>query len=492
MGRWTGGSFTARARRPLFILCWWRWPERSRGDSPAARMLRMETIQYNLPQNRIPLAWYNIVADLPKPMAPVLHPGTLKPIGPDDLAPLFPMSLIMQEVSTEREIEIPPEVRQVYAQWRPSPLFRARRLEKALDTPARIYYKYEGVSPAGSHKPNTAVAQAYYNKIEGTKRLSTETGAGQWGSALAMACAFFGLECKVYMVRVSYNQKPYRRALMEAFGASVTASPSTETESGRAILAQHPDSNGSLGIAISEAVEVAAMDSNTKYSLGSVLNHVLLHQTVIGQEAIEQMALADDDPDVIIGCAGGGSNFAGLAMPYLGRKIKGQSHARVIAVEPSACPSLTKGPFTYDFGDTAHLTPLVKMHTLGSTFIPPGIHAGGLRYHGMAPLVSHVKDLGLIEAASVQQLDAFAAGIQFARAEGIIPAPEANHAVAVAITEALQARQEGKQRTILFNLSGHGHFDMQSYIDYQAGKLENYDYPAEEIAMALAGLPVVE
>jgi len=455
-------------------------------------MLRMETIQYNLPQNRIPLAWYNIVADLPKPMAPVLHPGTLKPIGPDDLAPLFPMSLIMQEVSTEREIEIPPEVRQVYAQWRPSPLFRARRLEKALDTPARIYYKYEGVSPAGSHKPNTAVAQAYYNKVEGTKRLSTETGAGQWGSALAMACAFFGLECKVYMVRVSYNQKPYRRALMEAFGASVTASPSTETESGRAILAQHPDSNGSLGIAISEAVEVAAMDSNTKYSLGSVLNHVLLHQTVIGQEAIEQMALADDDPDVIIGCAGGGSNFAGLAMPYLGRKIKGQSHARVIAVEPSACPSLTKGPFTYDFGDTAHLTPLVKMHTLGSTFIPPGIHAGGLRYHGMAPLVSHVKDLGLIEAASVQQLDAFAAGIQFARAEGIIPAPEANHAVAVAITEALQARQEGKQRTILFNLSGHGHFDMQSYIDYQAGKLENYDYPAEEIAMALAGLPVVE
>jgi tryptophan synthase beta chain len=454
-------------------------------------MLRMETIQYNLPQNRIPLAWYNIVADLPKPMAPVLHPGTLKPIGPDDLAPLFPMSLIMQEVSTEREIEIPPEVRQVYAQWRPSPLFRARRLEKALDTPARIYYKYEGVSPAGSHKPNTAVAQAYYNKVEGTKRLSTETGAGQWGSALAMACAFFGLECKVYMVRVSYNQKPYRRALMEAFGASVTASPSTETESGRAILAQHPDSNGSLGIAISEAVEVAAKDSNTKYSLGSVLNHVLLHQTVIGQEAIEQMALADDDPDVIIGCAGGGSNFAGLAMPYLGRKIKGQSHARVIAVEPSACPSLTKGPFTYDFGDTAHLTPLVKMYTLGSTFIPPGIHAGGLRYHGMAPLVSHVKDLGLIEAASVQQLDAFAAGIQFARAEGIIPAPEANHAVAVAITEALQAKQEGKKRTILFNLSGHGHFDMQSYIDYQAGKLENYDYPAEEIAMALAGLPVV-
>jgi tryptophan synthase beta chain len=452
-------------------------------------MLRMETIQYNLPQSRIPQAWYNIAADLPKPMAPPLHPGTLKPLGPDDLAPLFPMSLILQEVSTEREIEIPGEVRQVYAQWRPSPLFRARRLEQALDTPAHIYYKNEGVSPAGSHKPNTAVPQAFYNKQAGTKRLSTETGAGQWGSALAMACAFFGMECKVYMVRVSYDQKPYRRALMEAFGASVTASPSTETESGRAILAAHPNSNGSLGIAISEAVEVAAKDPDTKYALGSVLNHVLLHQTVIGQEAIEQMALAGDDPDVIIACAGGGSNFAGLAMPYIGRKLKGLSNARVVAVEPAACPSLTKGRFTYDFGDTAHLTPLVKMHTLGSTFMPPGIHAGGLRYHGMGPLVSHVLDLGLAEAITVQQLDAFAAGIQFARAEGIIPAPEANHAVAGAIGEALEAKAEGKPRTILFSLSGHGHFDMQSYIAYQAGKLENYEYPAEEIAMALAGLP---
>jgi tryptophan synthase beta chain len=443
----------------------------------------MDTIQYNLPQNRIPEAWYNIQADLPKPLAPTLHPGTLKPIGPEDLAPLFPVALIMQEVSQEREIEIPGPVRQVYAQWRPAPLYRARRLEKALDTPAKIYYKYEGVSPAGSHKPNTAVAQAYYNKIEGTRRLSTETGAGQWGSALSMACAFFGLECKVYMVRVSYNQKPYRRALMEAFGASVTASPSIETESGRAILAEHPETNGSLGIAISEAVEVAAKDPDTKYALGSVLNHVLLHQTVIGQEAIEQMALAGDDPDVVIGCAGGGSNFAGLAMPYIGRKIKGLSHARVVAVEPAACPSLTKGPFTYDFGDTAHLTPLMKMHTLGSTFIPPGIHAGGLRYHGMAPLVSHVMDLGLAEATTVQQLDAFAAGI---------PAPEANHAVAAAIREALIAKEEGRERTILFVLSGHGHFDMQSYIDYQAGKLENYDYPAEEIAMALAGLPAFQ
>ena len=454
-------------------------------------MFRMDTIQYNLPPNRIPLAWYNIAADLPKPMAPPLHPGTLQPLGPDDLAPLFPISLIMQEVSQEREIEIPAEVRQLYAQWRPSPLFRARRLEKALDTPAHIYYKYEGGSPAGSHKLNTALPQAYYNKMEGTKHLSTETGAGQWGSALSMACSFFGLDCKVYMVRVSYDQKPYRRALMEAFGASVTASPSMETESGRAILAVHPDSNGSLGIAISEAVEVAAKDPNTKYALGSVLNHVLLHQTVIGLEAIEQMEMAGDDPDVVIACAGGGSNFAGLAMPYIGRKLKGQSKARVVAVEPAACPSMTKGRFVYDFGDTGHLTPLVKMHTLGSTFVPPGIHAGGLRYHGMAPLVSHVLDLGLAEATTIQQLDAFAAGIQFARSDGIIPAPEANHAVAAAITEALQAKQEGKQKTILFNLSGHGHFDMASYIAYQAGKLENYEYPAEEIAMALAGLPVV-
>ncbi len=454
-------------------------------------MSGMDSIQFTLPQSRIPEAWYNILPDLPKPLSPTLHPGTLKPIGPEDLAPLFPMSLILQEVSAEREIEIPGEVRQVYARWRPSPLFRARRLERALDTPARIYYKYEGVSPAGSHKPNTAVAQAYYNKKEGTKRLVTETGAGQWGSSLAMACAFFGLECKVYMVRVSYDQKPYRRGLMETFGASVTASPSDETESGRAILAQSPQSSGSLGIAISEAVEVAAKDPDTKYALGSVLNHVLLHQTVIGLEAIEQMAMADDEPDVIVGCTGGGSNFAGLVMPYLGRKIKGQSQARVIAVEPAACPSLTKGRFTYDFGDTGHLTPLVKMHTLGSTFIPPGIHAGGLRYHGMAPLVSHVMDLGLIEAESVQQLDAFAAGIQFARAEGIVPAPEANHAVAGAIREALLAKEEGKARTILFNLSGHGNFDMQAYIDYEAGKLKNYDYPEDEIAMALAGLPSV-
>ncbi len=451
----------------------------------------METIAYNLPQSHIPLAWYNIVPDLPSSPAAPLHPGTLQPLTPDDLAPLFPMALIAQEASREREIEIPGEVRQIYAQWRPSPLMRARRLEKTLDTPARIYFKYEGASPAGSHKLNTAVAQAWYNKQEGVTHLSTETGAGQWGSALSMACAFLGLQCRVFMVRVSYDQKPYRRALMEAFGASVTASPSPLTDSGRAILAEHPDSKGSLGIAISEAVEVAAKDPNTKYALGSVLNHVLLHQTVIGQEAIEQMALAGDEPDVIIGCTGGGSNFSGLVMPFLGRKLKGKSHARFVAVEPNACPSLTKGRFTYDFGDTVHLTPLVKMHTLGSTFVPPGFHAGGLRYHGMAPLVSHVISLGLAEAVTVQQLDAFAAGVQFARAEGIIPAPESNHAVAEAIRQALEARAEGKSRTILFNLSGHGHFDMQSYIDYQAGKLQNYDYPEEEIAMALAGLPVV-
>jgi tryptophan synthase beta chain len=451
----------------------------------------MDTIQYNLPQDQIPRVWTNIQPALPKPMAPPLHPGTHQPVGPDDLAPIFPMAIIAQEVSMEPEIEIPEPVRQIYAQWRPSPLFRARRLEQALDTPAHIYYKYEGVSPAGSHKLNSAVAQAFYNKQEGTKRLTTETGAGQWGSSLAMACQFFGMECEVYMVRVSYNQKPYRRALMEAFGASVTASPSTKTAAGRAILAEHPDSNGSLGIAISEAVELAVQDPHTKYALGSVLTHVCLHQTVIGQEAIKQMEMAGEEPDVVIACAGGGTNFAGIAMPFLGEKLKGKNHARLVAVEPAACPSMTKGPYRYDFGDTGHLTPLMRMYTLGSTFMPPGIHAGGLRYHGMAPLVSHVLNLGLIEATTVQQLDAFAAGIQFAKSEGIMPAPESNHAICEAIRQALEAKAEGKQRTILFNLSGHGNFDMQSYIDYQAGKLENYEYPEEEIAMALAGLPVL-
>lgn len=451
----------------------------------------MKTVKYLLAEDQMPTAWYNIQADLPTPPPPVLHPGTKQPVGPQDLAPLFPMALIMQEVSTERFIEIPEEVQAIYRQWRPTPLFRARRLEQALDTPARIYYKYEGVSPAGSHKPNTAVAQAYYNKQEGVKRLVTETGAGQWGSSLAMAGAFFGLEVLVFMVKVSYQQKPYRRALMEAYGARVVASPSEETHAGRAILAEHPDSTGSLGIAISEAVEVAAQDPEAKYSLGSVLNHVLLHQTVIGEEALAQMEMAGDYPDIIVGCTGGGSNFSGISFPFIGKKLRGERDVRVVAVEPAACPSMTRGKYAYDFGDTAKLTPLVKMHTLGHDFVPPGIHAGGLRYHGMAPLVSHLLELGAIEATNVQQLETFGAGIQFARAEGIIPAPEANHAVAGAIREALRCKEEGVSRAILFNLCGHGHFDMQAYTDYMAGKLRDYEYSEEEVAMALAGLPSV-
>jgi len=448
-------------------------------------------VKYVLQESEMPRQWYNVIPDLPSPPPPPLHPGTREPVGPDDLAPLFPAALIAQEVSGERHIDIPEEVVDVYRLWRPTPLYRARRLERDLGTPARIYYKYEGGSPAGSHKPNTAVPQAYYNAAEGVRRLTTETGAGQWGSALAFATAVFGLQLDVWMVRASYDQKPYRKLLMETYGASVHPSPSDLTTSGRAVLAENPDSTGSLGIAISEAVEVAVGDPEARYALGSVLNHVLMHQTIIGEEAIKQLAEAGDTPDVIVGCTGGGSNFAGLVMPFLGRKLKGKCHARIVAVEPAACPSLTKGRFTYDFGDTGHLTPLVKMYTLGSTFIPPGIHAGGLRYHGMAPLVSHVIDLGLADAVTVQQLDAFAAGIQFARAEGIVPAPESNHAIAETIRQALEAKAEGKPRTILFNLSGHGHFDMQSYIAYQAGKLENYDYPEEEIAMALAGLPAV-
>jgi tryptophan synthase beta chain len=451
----------------------------------------MDTVKYVLTEDRMPTHWYNLAADLPTPLAPPLHPGTGQPLGPADLAPLFPMALIMQEVSAERSIEIPDEVQQIYRQWRPTPLYRARRLEAALDTPAKIYYKYEGVSPAGSHKPNTAVAQAYYNRQEGVKRLVTETGAGQWGSSLAFAGALFGLEVEVYMVRVSYNQKPYRRALMEAYGARVVASPSAETASGRAILAEHPDSTGSLGIAISEAVEIAAQRDDTKYALGSVLNHVLLHQTVIGQEAMAQMEMAGDYPDVIVGCTGGGSNFAGIAFPFMGARLRGERHVRVLAVEPAACPSLTKGRFAYDFGDTAHLAPLTKMHTLGSTFVPSGIHAGGLRYHGMAPLVSHLLDLGKLDAIAVQQLETFGAGLRFARAEGILPAPEANHAVAGAIREALRCKEEGRSEVILFNLCGHGHFDMAAYIDFQAGKLKDYEYSDEEVAMALAGLPSV-
>jgi len=450
-----------------------------------------DTIKYVLDESRIPKSWYNIVADLPQRPPPVLHPGTMEPIGPGDLAPLFPTALIMQEVSAERHIEIPEPVREVYRQWRPSPLYRARRLEKALDTPARIYYKYEGVSPAGSHKPNTAVPQAFYNKEEGVKRLATETGAGQWGSALAFAGALFGLEVKVYMVKVSYKQKPYRKALMEAWGAQCVASPSPETNAGRQILKDHPSSTGSLGIAISEAVEVAATHDDTKYALGSVLNHVLMHQTVIGQEAIAQLEMADDYPDIVIGCTGGGSNFSGVAFPFIGAQLRGGKKVRVIACEPSACPSLTRGRYAYDFGDTGHLTPLVKMHTLGSTFVPPGFHAGGLRYHGMAPLVSLVQELGLIESRAYTQTRCFEAGIQFARAEGILPAPEANHAVRGAIDEALRCKREGRSQTILFNLCGHGHFDMQAYIDYLGGKLEDSAYDETALQAAMAGLPRV-
>jgi len=450
-----------------------------------------DSTKYLLPEDRIPRAWYNIVADLPKPLPAVLHPGTGKPVGPDDLAPLFPMQLILQEVSAEREIEIPEPVRDAYKLWRPAPLFRARRLERALDTPARIFYKYEGVSPPGSHKPNTAVPQAFYNREAGIRKLSTETGAGQWGSSLAFAGGLFGLEVRVYMVKVSYQQKPYRRALMETYGATCIASPSTETQSGRAILAAHPDSPGSLGIAISEAVEIAATHADTNYALGSVLNHVLLHQTVIGIEAIEQMEMAGYWPDIVIGCTGGGSNFAGIALPFLGRKLTAGKAVRLIAAEPAACPSLTRGRYAYDFGDTGHLTPLVKMHTLGSAFIPPGFHAGGLRYHGMAPLVSHIKELGLIEARAVRQLPCFEAGVAFARAEGIVPAPESTHAIRVAVDEALRCKAEGVAETILFNLSGHGHFDMQAYTDYFADKLEDRDYDETSLADSLAALPQV-
>jgi tryptophan synthase beta chain len=450
-----------------------------------------DTVKYVLDETRLPKRWYNIMADLPSAPPAVLHPGTKQPVGPEDLAPLFPMALIAQEVSTEREIDIPEPVREIYRQWRPSPLYRARRLEKALQTPAKIYYKYEGVSPSGSHKPNTAVAQAFYNKEAGVKKITTETGAGQWGSSLAFAGALFGIEIKVYMVRVSYDQKPYRRALMETYGAKCIPSPSMETNSGRAILEKRKDHPGSLGIAISEAVEVAATHDDTKYALGSVLNHVLMHQTIVGQEAMAQMEMAGDYPDVLIGCTGGGSNFAGLAFPYIGAQLRGGQKVRVVAVEPAACPSLTRGKYAYDFGDTAHLTPLVKMHTLGSTFTPPGFHAGGLRYHGMAPLVSYCKELGLLEAVAYHQRPCFEAGVQFARVEGILPAPEANHAVRAAIDEALRCKAEGRSRVILFNLSGHGHFDMQAYLDYFANKLVDQDYDHQELAMALAGLPSV-
>jgi len=433
----------------------------------------METIQYNLPQSHIPQTWYNILPDLPVPMAPPLHPGTLKPLGPDDLAPLFPMALIMQEVSTEREIEIPGEVRQIYAQWRPSPLMRARRLEKALDTPAHIYYKNEGVSPAGSHKLNTAVAQAWYNKQEGVRHLSTETGAGQWGSALSMACAFLGLDCKVFMVRVSYDQKPYRRLLMQTYGTTVYPSPSDQTEFGRKVLAEDPNCPGSLGIAISEAIENTVTHPGTKYSLGSVLNHVCLHQTVIGEEAIEQMEQAGEEPDIVVGCVGGGSNLAGIAFPFIRKKITEGKSYRILAVEPISCPTLTKGELRYDFGDAAGMTPLMTMYTLGHDFMPPSIHAGGLRYHGMSPAVSHAYKLGLIEGIAYPQRSVFEAAVLFARTEGLVPAPESGHAIRAVIDEAIKAREEGRKKVILFNLSGHGLLDLAAYNTYLTGKLQD-------------------
>jgi len=446
-----------------------------------------------LSERDMPTHWYNINADLPAAgitLPPPLHPGTGQPIGPSDLAPLFPMALIQQEVSAERYIEIPDEVQEIYKLWRPSPLYRAHRWEKALGTPAKIYYKYEGVSPAGSHKPNTAVPQAYYNKQEGVTRIATETGAGQWGSALSFACQMFGIECKVYMVKVSYEQKPYRKLLMQTWGATVVASPSNQTHAGRAILAANPNSTGSLGIAISEAVEEAATRDDTKYALGSVLNHVLLHQTVIGQETIKQLEIAGADwPDVVIACAGGGSNFGGFAFPFIRENITGGKQARFVAVEPAAAPSLTRGVYAYDFGDTAQTTPLMKMHTLGHDFVPAPIHAGGLRYHGMSAQVSALKEAGMIEAVNVQQRAIFEAALSFTRAEGILPAPEPAHAIWATMQEALACKESGESKTIIFNLCGHGHFDLAAYEAYLGNKLEDFEYPAEQIQQSLARLP---
>ncbi len=431
------------------------------------------SIRFTLAQDDIPTHWYNLLSDFPEPMPPPLHPATQQPVTLEDMLAIFPENLVAQEMSQERWIEIPAPVREIYALWRPTPLLRAVRLEQALRTPAHIYYKYEGVSPAGSHKVNTSVAQAYYNKQAGTKRLATETGAGQWGASLAMACSLFGLECTVYMVKVSYQHKPYRRMLMHTWGATVFPSPSEKTEYGRKVLEQDPKCPGSLGMAISEAIEDTVHTPNTKYSLGSVLNHVCLHQTVIGQESIRQMELADEDPDVIIGCAGGGSNFAGLSFPFLQRKIREKRPYRILAVEPEACPTLTKGDLRYDSGDTAELTPLLMMYTLGHAFMPPPIHAGGLRYHGMAPMVSHLLKLGLIEAAAYPQTKVFDSAALFARSEGIVPAPESAHAVHAAVTEARQAREENKKRVILFNLSGHGLLDLSAYESYFGGQLKD-------------------
>ncbi|WP_103337596.1 TrpB-like pyridoxal phosphate-dependent enzyme [Amycolatopsis sp. CA-126428] len=448
-----------------------------------------EQTKYVLDEADLPAQWYNVIPDLPEPPPPPLHPGTREPVGPDDLAPLFPQALIAQEVTTDRYVDIPEEVREVYRLWRPSPLFRARRLEKALGTPARIYYKYEGVSPVGSHKPNTAVPQAFYNAAEGVTRLTTETGAGQWGSALAFACAQYGLECEVWQVRASYDQKPYRKLMMETFGATVHPSPSELTESGRAILERHPDSTGSLGIAISEAVEQAAQDPDARYALGSVLNHVLLHQTVIGEEALKQFELAGDTPDLLVGCTGGGSNFGGLAFPFLREKLAGRMDPVIRAVEPAACPSLTRGKYAYDFGDTAGLTPLLKMHTLGHEFIPDPIHAGGLRYHGMSPLISHIYELGLIEAIAIGQQECFAAGVRFARSEGIIPAPEPTHALAACIQEALRCKETGEEKVILTALCGHAHLDLPAYGAYLAGDMVDNELSDATLEESLATLP---
>jgi tryptophan synthase beta chain len=456
-----------------------------------SKEVKMGDTKILLSERDIPKKWYNIMADMPNLPKPPLNPATKKPVGPDDLTPIFPMGLIEQEVSTERWIDIPEEVLQIYTLWRPTPLHRARRLEEALGTPAKIYYKYEGVSPAGSHKPNTSVPQAYYNKIAGIKRIATETGAGQWGSAMALAGSLFGMEITVYMVKVSYDQKPYRRVAMETWGATVYASPSEVTQAGRKILEQDPNNPGSLGIAISEAVEDAATHSDTNYALGSVLNHVLLHQTIIGLEAKKQFELVGDYPDVIIGCCGGGSNLAGVSFPFLQDKINGKE-LRVVAVEPASCPTLTKGEFRYDFGDTAGLTPLIMMYTLGHDFVPPGIHAGGLRYHGDAPLICQLYHDGLIEAKAYHQTAVFEAAVQFARSEGIIPAPESAHAVRAAIDEAVQCKEEGKEKTIFFNLSGHGYLDLQAYADYLEGKLVDYEYPEEKIKEALAKLPTID
>ena len=445
----------------------------------------------NLPESKLPTQWYNVIPDLPAPPPPPLHPGTLEPAGPEDLAPLFPMALILQEVSSDSYIDIPGGVLDVLRLWRPSPLFRARRLEKALDTPAKIFYKYEGVSPAGSHKPNTAVPQAYYNNAEGVTKLTTETGAGQWGSALAFACSQYGMECEVWQVAASYRQKPYRKTMMELWGAKVHSSPSPVTDFGRELLAADPDHPGSLGIAISEAVSVAAADPAVRYSLGSVLNHVLMHQTVIGEEALRQLAMVGETPDLLVGCTGGGSNFGGLALPFLREKLAGNMAPTIRCVEPASCPTLTKGEYRYDFGDTACSTPLFKMHTLGHGFIPAAIHAGGLRYHGMSPLVSHIHDLGLTEAVAIPQSECFAAGLQFARTEGIVPAPEPTHALAATIREALACKESGESRTILTAMCGHGHLDLSAYESYISGAVSDFDLSDEAIAASLSSVPIL-